>query len=105
MRTKVARDIRSVFNAPDRHEAERLLKITAERHRESAPRPAAWVEANLPEGLNVFALPENHRRRLRTSNMVERLNRELKRRTRVDSLFPNEISALRLATAILAEAS
>jgi transposase-like protein len=77
MRSKVASDIRSVFNAPDRHEAERLLKIAADRYRESAPRLAEWMEANLPEGLNVFALPEHHRRRLRTSNMLERLNREL----------------------------
>ena len=63
------------------------------------------METNLPEGLNVFALPETHRRRLRTSNMLERLNREIKRRTRVASLFPNEQSALRLVTAILAETS
>ena len=105
MRSKVASDIRSVFNAPDRHEAERLLKIAAERYRESAPRLAEWMEANLPEGLNVFALPEHHRRRLRTSNMLDRLNRELKRRTRVASLFPNEASALRLASSVLAETS
>jgi len=105
MRAKVASDIRSVFNAPDRHEAERLLKIVADRHRASAPRLAEWMEANLPEGLNVFGLPEHHRRRLRTSNMLERLNRELKRRTRVASLFPNEASALRLVTAVLAETS
>ena len=105
MRAKVASDIRSVFNAPDRHEAERLLKIVVDRYREPAPRLSEWMEANLPEGLNVFSLPEQHRRRLRTSNMLERLNRELKRRTRVASLFPNEASALRLVTAVLAETS
>ena len=63
------------------------------------------MENNLPEGFNVFALPKKHRRRMRTSNMLERLNRELKRRTRVATLFPNEASALRLVTAVLAETS
>lgn len=105
MRKQVAGDIRSVFNAPDRSEAERLLKIVAERYREPAPRLAAWMDGNLREGMNVFAVPDQHRRRLRTSNMLERLNREIKRRTRVASLFPNEASALRLITAVLAETS
>jgi transposase-like protein len=63
------------------------------------------MEQNLPEGLVVFALPEPHRRRLRTSNAIERVNQELKRRTRVASLFPNEASLLRLVTALLCEIS
>jgi len=105
MRAEVARDIRAIFNAPDRPEGERLLRLTAERYAQRAPGLAAWMEANIQEGLTVFSLPEAHRRRLRTSNMLERLNREIKRRTRVASLFPNEASALRLVTAILAETS
>ena len=63
------------------------------------------MEANIPEGLTVFALPVNQRRRMRTSNMLERLNRELKRRTRVATLFPNEASLLRLVSAVLVEVS
>ena len=54
----------------------------------------------IPEGLTVFDLPENHRKRLRTTNVLERLNREIKRRTRVATLFPNEASLLRLVTAM-----
>ena len=50
-------------------------------------------------------LPDALRRRLRTTNMLERLNREIKRRTRVASLFPNEASLLRLVSAILMETS
>lgn len=53
----------------------------------------------------MLRLPPSHRRRLRTTNMLERLNRELKRRTRVATLFPNEASLLRLATAVLVEVS
>jgi transposase-like protein len=53
--------------------------------------------------LTVFDFPAEHRRRLRTNNGLERLNREIKRRTRVASIFPNENSLLRLATAVLME--
>lgn len=105
MREPVARDIRSIFNAPDKHEADRLLAKTVEAYRESAPRLAEWMETNIPEGLTVFALPVHQRRRMRTSNMLERLNRELKRRTRVATLFPNQASLLRLVSAVLAEVS
>jgi transposase-like protein len=57
------------------------------------------------EGFNVYALPEAHHRRMRTSNAIERVNQEIKRRTRVASLFPNEAPLLRLATALLCELS
>ncbi len=63
------------------------------------------MEDNIPEGLTAFAFDERLRRRLRTSNVVERLNRELKRRTRVATLFPNEASLLRLVSAVLVEIS
>lgn len=53
----------------------------------------------MPQGLAILALPPHHRRRLRTSNASEVVNREIKRRTRVATLFPNEASSLRLVTA------
>ena len=56
------------------------------------------MEENIPQGFVVYSLPEAHRRRMRTSNAIERVNQELKRRTRVASLFPNEASLLRLGT-------
>ncbi len=105
MRKAVVASIRAAFDAPDRPEAERQLDIAVKKYRTSAPRLAEWLEANLPEGLSVFALPPSHRRRLRTINMLERLNKELKRRTRVAGLFPNEASALRLVSAVAMEIS
>ncbi len=66
-------------------------------------RLAAWAEEALPQGLTVFSLPASHRRRLRTTNLVERLNEEVRRRTRVARLFPNEASCLRLVSAVLME--
>ena len=96
-------DLRAVFNAPNRSEAERLLSLTVSKYAPVAKKLAAWLEDNVPQGLTVFDFPADHRRRLRTNNGLERLNREIKRRTRVASIFPNEASLLRLATAVLME--
>lgn len=103
MRAEVAADLRGIFNATDGNEALRLLKNAGEKYRDSAPRLSEWMEQNLPEGLTVFTRPATHRRRLRTTNMLERLNKEILRRTRVATLFPNEASLLRLVTAVLVE--
>ena len=105
MREEVNRELRAVWNAPDRPEAERQLRILVNKYQATAPDLAAWLEANVPEGLTVFALPPSHRRLLRTSNLLERLNEEIKRRTRVATLFPNAASLLRLVSAILQETS
>jgi putative transposase len=104
-RKAVAADLRAVFDAPDRAEADRRLQLTVKKYAKSAPRLSAWIEANIPQGLTVFALPLTHRRKLRTTNMLERINEEIKRRTRVATLFPNEASALRLVSAVLVEIS
>jgi putative transposase len=96
-------ELRGVFNAPNRAEAERLLALMVTKYTPISKKLAAWLEANIPEGLTVFDFPVEHRRRLRTNNGLERLNREVKRRTRVATLFPNEDSLLRLATAVLME--
>jgi transposase-like protein len=66
---------------------------------------AAWIEENIPQGLVVHAFPKPHQKRLRTTNPLERINQELKRRTRVARVFPNEASFLRLVSALLAEIS
>ena len=105
MKAAVALDIRSIFNAPDRAAADALLKKTVAKYAQDAPRLADWMEENLPEGLTVFAFPEKHRRLIRTTNGLERLNREIRRRTRVATLFPNEASCLRLVTAVVMEIS
>jgi transposase-like protein len=96
-------DLRAVFNAPNRAEADRLLEFMVSKYAPTAKKLAAWLEENVPQGLTVFDFPAEHRRRLRTNNGLERLNREIKRRTRVASIFPNEPSLLRLATAVLME--
>lgn len=104
-RAEVARAIRSVFDSPSRTAAELRLKEIGAHYLKSAPQLVGWMEENLPQGLSVFALPITHQKRLRTSNAMERVSQEIKRRTRVARIFPNEASLLRLVTALLAETS
>ena len=105
MRKRVHNDIRDIFNAPDRKSAEERLRSYVARYEKAGPRLSVWMEENLPEGLTVLALPEGHRKRMRTTNMLERVHEELNRRTRVAGLFPNEASLLRLVSAVLMELS
>ena len=105
MKPSVAADIRAIFHAQDRTEAEALLRRAVQKYETTAPRLAAWLEDSVPEGWTVLSFPEPHRRLLRTTNGVERVNREIKRRTQVASIFPNEASCLRLVSALLMEIS
>ena len=105
MKTQVASEIRNIFQAADEPAATSLLKQFVTRHQEKAPELARWAESNLPEGLGIMTLPQSHRRLLRTTNMLERQNKEIKRRTRVATLFPNTASCLRLVSAVLMEVS
>jgi putative transposase len=105
LRKQVADDIRTTFNAQDRIEADRFLKIVVERYKGPAAELARWMEQSLPEGFTVFSFQKEHQRRLRTANIMERLDKEIRRRTRVVRLFPNEASCLRLVSAVLMEIS
>lgn len=104
-RKLVAEHLRHVFNAPDQEEAERLLEVYAKKWEKPAPELAAWMRKNIPESFGAFTLPPQMRRKLRSNNAAERLNREIKRRTRVAVIFPNTASVERLISAILMEVS
>ncbi|MCD6392318.1 MAG: IS256 family transposase [Planctomycetes bacterium] len=105
MQKQVHDDIADIFAAPNGELAQVRLKYYIEKYSKSAPQLSEWMEENIPEGLAVFELPAKHRKRMRTSNSVERLHEEINRRTRVARLFPNEASLLRLVSAIEMEIS
>lgn len=105
MRTEVAADIRAMFNAPDRKIAEEFLQAAIQKYAVSAPKLSVWMEENLTEGFTVFDFPLEHRRTIRTTNSLERINKEIRRRTKVVGVFPNEASCLRLISALLMEIS
>lgn len=91
--------------APNRALAESYLEQITAKYSQKASKLAEWMEENIHEGLSVFDFPEQHRIRLRTTNSLDRLSQEIKRRTRVARIFPNEASCLRLVSAILMEIS
>ena len=105
LRSAVAEDIRSIFDAPTEGDAQQIIRTVVSKYETTEPKLAEWISENIRDGLAVLSVPAEHRRRLRTSNAVERLNKEIKRRTRVVGLFPNEAALLRLVTALAMEVS
>ena len=104
-RKDLAEDLRGVFAAPNREVALGLASELADRWRGRHPGVAEHVEERIEECLTCLAFPESHRRRIRTTNGLERFNQELKRRTRVVRIFPNRGSCLRLVSALAVEQS
>ncbi|HET6469886.1 MAG TPA: IS256 family transposase [Geminicoccaceae bacterium] len=104
IRRRIGAELRRVWNAPTLADAEAELGRLVASYAAAAPDLAAWLEANVPEGLAAFTLPEGHRRRLRTANPIERaVQQELKRRTVKVRVFPSRDALLRLVSAVLAE--
>lgn len=105
LKSPIATEIKTIFNADSREHAEERLRAFVKKWQDEQPKIAAWAEENLPEGFSIFAFPEAHRRRLRTSNACENVNGQIKKRTKVVGLFPSEESLLRLVTGVLIEIS
>ncbi|CAA9387246.1 MAG: Mobile element protein [uncultured Rubrobacteraceae bacterium] len=104
-RKELAEGLRGVFAAPNREVALGLASELADRWRRGHPGVAEHIEEHIEECLTCLAFPESHRRRIRTTNGLERFNQELKRRTRVVRIFPNPEACLRLVSALAVEQS
>ncbi len=105
-RKELAADLRAIFAAPTRHAALGLASSVAEKWtKKGHPKVAEHLEEHVEECLSCLAFPESHRRRIRTTNGLERLNQEIKRRTRVVRIFPNPEACLRLVAALAVEQS
>lgn len=103
MRKEIAQVVKDIYQALDRAAAERQMKESIKKYEKSAPKFCAWLEENCIEGMTFYSYPREHWKKIRTVNVVERLNEEVKRRTRVARLFPNEASCERLVTAVVLE--
>ena len=95
--------LKSIYQAIDLKQARRLMKETLDLFETSAPKAIAILEEGFDDIMAVMSLPEKYRKRLRTSNSIERLNEEIRRRDRVIRIYPNEASVIRLLGAILME--
>ncbi len=100
MRTEICQAVREIYQAADRQEAEVRLKKAVERYKEKASKFCDWLEEHFIEGLTYYEFPKQHWKKIRTSNIVERINQEQKRRTRVARLFPSIASCERLVVTI-----
>jgi putative transposase len=105
-RKELGADLRGIFAAPDRRSVLRLSSSVANKWRKKgSEKVSEHVEERIEECLSCLAFPESHRRRIRTTNGLERLNQEIKRRTRVVRIFPNREACLRLVSALAIEQS
>jgi transposase-like protein len=102
-RSEVAHEVKLILLAPDMDEARRRLEAFRERFARLAPKAVACLEEGFEDAMAVMALPEKYRTRFRSTNMLERLNEEIRRRERVIRIFPNQESAIRLIGAMLAQ--
>ena len=96
-------ELRWMYERRDVEEARRDLKLWLEKWTGKYPRLCAWVEANIEETWTFYRLPLTHHKHLKSTNMLERFNQEIKRRTLVVRIFPDEASCLRLVRAVAAE--
>jgi len=104
-RDQIHSQLRDVFDAPDQKQAWKRANRLIEECEVSYPNLSDWLEETIADALAVFALPAAHRKRLRTTNGLERFHQEGRRRSRVIRIFPNRASCLRLATALTMEQS
>jgi transposase-like protein len=95
--------LRAIFEAPDSKTARMLLNQVLDEYRDKAPKAMEILEEGFEDAIAVLELPEPYRRRLRTTNMLERLNEEIRRRERVIRIFPSRESGIRLIGALLME--
>ena len=96
-------ELRWLYDRRDLKEAQQDLQAWLQRWAQRHPRLTDWVEAQIGETLNVYRLPRWHHKHLKSTNLLERLNEEIKHRTRVVRIFPNPASCLRLIRALCAE--
>ncbi|MBU5304695.1 IS256 family transposase [Eubacterium callanderi] len=95
--------LRAILDAPDIDTARLLLNQTLETYEKKAPKVMKILESGFDDATAVIMIPEKYRRRLRTTNSVERLNEEIRRRERVIRIFPNRESVIRLLGTLLME--
>lgn len=102
-RAQLIKALHYIWGAADGREARQRARKVVDVYKQHKPRIAEYIDTQIEDTLTVLALPEHHRKRMATNNLLERLSQTIKQRTRVVRIFPNEASALRLITSVLQE--
>jgi len=100
---RIGQEIKSIFESPDIYFASSRVDEIITKYKSIYPKFSDKLEEGIEDTLACYQFPESHRRRVRTTNMLERLSQEIKRRTRVVRIFPNEEACLRLISALCIE--
>jgi len=103
LRKVLADKVKDIFNAPDREQAQLRVNQLIDLYENKYPQVTEFLENSAHEVLACFNFPEEHRKRIRTTNGLERFHEEIRRRTRVIRIFPNQNSCLRLVSALAVE--
>ena len=103
MRGEIAQAVKHIYQAIDLQEAQTRMREIMKRYEKKASKFCDWLEKSFEEGLTFYRFPRGIRKQIRTVNIVESLNKEIRMRTNVVRVFPNESSCLRLITAVLAD--
>ena len=100
---EVAQTLKDVFNAPDQATAQQRLSSMMDTYEEILPNTLEKIDRDIIHALACFHFPQQHQKRIRTTNLLERLNREIKRRVDVVQIFPNQAACERLIGALCME--
>lgn len=103
LQTPIFQHLKDLFNAPSYEMAMFQKKEVLKKYDKAAPKLVEWLDENLDQAMTFFQFPRQLWKRIRSTNIVERFNREIRRRTRVVSIFPGEKSVFRLVGSLLIE--
>ena len=102
-RKRLSRYIKQIYNAPDKEMALRIGEIVADKYRNKYSRVSKMLDGHLEGTLTFYGHPKRHQRKIRTTNLIESLNRIIKKRSKVICIFPNTESCIRYVSCLLME--
>ena len=102
-RKKLSKYLKQIYNAPDKEMALTVAQLVINRYRDTYPKVSEFLEERLDETLAFFSYPSKHHRKIRTTNLIEYLNKLIKKRSKVIGIFPNAKSCIRYISCLLME--
>jgi transposase-like protein len=102
-RKKLSKYLKQIYNAPDKEMALTISQLIIDKYKDTYPKVSGLLEEYLEETLTFFSYPSKHHRKIRTTNLIEYLNKLIKKRSKVVGIFPNAKSCIRYVSCVLME--